>query len=274
MTVKSLVISLVALAAAGANASASDGSYQVTSPDGSLRATVVVGSSITYTVSKAGDEIIAPSAISMRLSGDIAFGINDKVRKVVRRTVDQTVPTVVYKRTEVRDNFNEMELVFKEFSLIFRAYDEGVAYRFRNALKTCSKVVSEQAEFAMAGDYQAFVPYVKKNKGNFEAQYFNSFENTYEVIPVSSWDNGRMAFLPVALSADNGRKILITESDLLGYPGMYLYNGDASTKLTARFAPYPREVKQGGHNNLQMLSSHARTTLPQPRPGNHSHGVS
>ena len=253
MTVKSLVISLVALAAAGANASASDGSYQVTSPDGSLRATVVVGSSITYTVSKAGDEIIAPSAISMRLSGDIAFGINDKVRKVVRRTVDQTVPTVVYKRTEVRDNFNEMELVFKEFSLIFRAYDEGVAYRFRNALKTGSKVVSEQAEFAMAGDYQAFVPYVKKNKGNFEAQYFNSFENTYEVIPVSSWDNGRMAFLPVALSADKGRKILITESDLLGYPGMYLYNGDASTKLTARFAPYPREVKQGGHNNLQML---------------------
>ena len=123
MTVKSLVISLVALAAAGANASASDGSYQVTSPDGSLRATVVVGSSITYTVSKAGDEIIAPSAISMRLSGDIAFGINDKVRKVVRRTVDQTVPTVVYKRTEVRDNFNEMELVFKEVSLIFSAYD-------------------------------------------------------------------------------------------------------------------------------------------------------
>ena len=173
MTVKSLVISLVALAAAGANASASDGSYQVTSPDGSLRATVVVGSSITYTVSKSGDEIIAPSAISMRLSGDIAFGINDKVRKVVRRTVDQTVPTVVYKRTEVRDNFNEMELVFKEFSLIFRAYDEGVAYRFRNALKTGSKVVSEQAEFAMAGDYQAFVPYVKKNKVNFESHYFN-----------------------------------------------------------------------------------------------------
>ena len=121
MNVKSLVISLVVLAVAGTNVFASDRSYQVTSPDGSLRATVVVGSNITYTVSKAGDEIIAPSAISMKLSGDIAFGLDDKVRKVVRRTVDQTVPTVVYKRAEVRDNFNEMELVFKEFSLIFRA---------------------------------------------------------------------------------------------------------------------------------------------------------
>ena len=147
MNVKSLVISLVVLAVAGTNVFASDRSYQVTSPDGSLRATVVVGSNITYTVSKAGDEIIAPSAISMKLSGDIAFGLDDKVRKVVRRTVDQNLPTVVYKRAEVRDNFNEMELVFKEFSLIFRAYDEGVAYRFRNALKTGSKVVSEQAVF-------------------------------------------------------------------------------------------------------------------------------
>ena len=65
-----------------------------------------------------------------------------------------------------------------------------------------------------------------------------------------------MAFLPLLVDGPNGKKIAITESDLLNYPGMYLYNdmrdGDADCELEARFAPYPDEVKQGGHNNLQM----------------------
>jgi alpha-glucosidase len=50
----------------------------------------------------------------------------------------------------------------------------------------------------------------------------------------------------------HGKKIVIAEADLLNYPGMYLYNGDGGSDLSAKFAPYPKEVKQGGHNNLQM----------------------
>ena len=83
------------------------------SPDGHLCASVVVGTSISYTVATDTQQLIAPSDISMKLSDGVVFGQNDKVRKVVRKTVDETLQTVMYKKAEVRDNYNEMTLVFK-----------------------------------------------------------------------------------------------------------------------------------------------------------------
>ena len=253
MTFKTFCMALSLTVAVSHVAAASDGAYQVVSPDGTLRATVVVGENISYTVLKGTREMIAPSCISMTLDGGIVFGQNDKVRKVQRRTGDALIQSDVYKNAEVRDHYNEMELVFKEFALTFRAYDEGVAYRFRSLLKTGGKVVSERAEFAFPGDWNGYIPYVKRSTGTLESQYFNSFENTYSVHPLSGWNKERLAFLPVAVDAGEGLKVLVTESDLLNYPGMYLYNGNASTSLEGRFAPYPKDVEQGGHNMLQGI---------------------
>lgn len=253
MKFKSLAIIATLLSAVPALMAANDGSYQVISPDGNLCATVVVGSNISYTVSRGNVQLIAPSTVSMTLSDDIVFGVNDKVRKVTRKTVDQILPTIAYKKSEVRDNYNEMTLVFKEFTLTFRAYDEGVAYRFSSLLKNDFKVISEQAEFTFDKDWEAYVPYVREKDKPISKQFFNSFENTYVSHPISKWDKGRIAFLPIAVCADEGYKVLITEADLMNYPGMFLHNGDSSKCLTGRFARYPKTIKQGGHNMLQGL---------------------
>lgn len=74
-----------------------------------------------------GFSLIEPSEISMTLSDGIVFGENDKVRKEKKASADQTLPTVAYKKAEVCDNCYEGGLIFKEFSLTFRAYEEGVA---------------------------------------------------------------------------------------------------------------------------------------------------
>lgn len=240
-----LTLALPLMAAAG------DGSYRVVSPDGHLSAAVVVGKEISYTVAMDEMQILNPSRVSMTMSDGTVFGADDKVRKVRRASVDQILKPVLYKKSEVRDNYNEMTLDFKEFSLVFRAYDDGVAYRFVSKLKGGFIVSGEQAEFAFCKDWNAFVPYVKQHTQTLESQYYNSFENTYEHHAVSKWDKGRLAFLPVAVEADNGVKVLVTESDLRHYPGMFLYNeGNAST-LNGRFAPYPKEIEQGDHNMLQ-----------------------
>jgi alpha-glucosidase len=55
------------------------------------------------------------------------------------------------------------------------------------------------------------------------------------------------------VDASKGRKIVIAEADLMNYPGMFLYNEDGKTTLKGRFAPVPKTLKQGGHNELQML---------------------
>ena len=253
MNLKSILAAAAFCAAAVLPASAKDSVYKVASPDGHLSATVVVGKTISYSVSRDEISLIAPSEISMSLSDGIVFGEDDKVRKVKKSTVDQVLPAIAYKKAEVRDNYNEITLIFKEFSLVFRAYDEGVAYRFVSALKNDSKVLAEQADFNFAKDWDAYVPYVKQHTETLESQHWNSFENIYSIHALTQWNKERLAFMPVAVAAESGLKVLLTESDLLDYPGMFLYNKGDGTTLSGRFAPYPKTVEQGGHNMLQGI---------------------
>ena len=234
---------------------AKDVNYRVTSPDGHISATVIVGEDIRYSVSRNEQTLIAPSTISMDLSDGTVFGRNDKVRKTVRTSFDDTFSTVAYKKAEVRDNYNQISLNFKEFSLIFRAYDDGVAYRFVSNLdkKKTYEVISEQAEFNFGEDRQAFIPYVNSGAKTVEGQYFNPFENTYTVQNLSQWRKDRLAFLPLVVAADEGVKILITEADLTNYPGMHVIGTEGSNSLKGTFAPYPKVIEQGGHNRLQGM---------------------
>lgn len=227
--------------------------YVLTSPDGKLNTTVKVEQTITYSINHGADVLITESPISMTLSDGVVYGAGDKVSKVSRRSVDQMLGTVVYKKDQVRDHFNEMTLKFKEFSLVFRAYDDGVAYRFLSHSKKPFNVVSEQATFAFAQDWNMWVPYVCQNLETLETQLFNSFENRYEYCPISKWNKERLAFLPLMADGPSGKKIIVTESDLLNYPGMFLYNSAEGSVLEGRYAGVPKELEQGGHNNLQML---------------------
>ncbi len=257
MKFKNLFTAAMLVAAFSTPSFANDGTFQVKSPDGHLTATVVPGADIKYMVSRDGQQLIAPSTISMTLSGGIVFGQNEKRPKVTEISVDETYPTVVYKKSEVRDNYNQITLTYKKFNLIFRAYDEGVAYRFVARLdkKKEYEVISEQAEFNFEQDWTAFIPYTRLTKGDdsINAQFFTSFERPYTVTKLSGWDGDRLTFLPIAVSADEGVKVLVTEADLTDYPGMYLQGAKGSRNLKAVFAPYPKTIEQGGHNMLQGL---------------------
>ncbi|WP_080905762.1 glycoside hydrolase family 97 protein [Parabacteroides sp. Marseille-P3160] len=227
--------------------------FTLKAPDGQLQVDITIDKTIEYSVTQGSDLLISPSPISMTLTNGQAFGIDPKFQKKSTRSVNQTIAPPVYKRAEIKDEFNELALKFKgDYTLIFRAYNEGVAYRFVSTSSKGFEVQSEQASFRFPADAQAFVPYVKgRTDAGFEAQFFNSFENTYEHIPLSKWDSKRLTFLPLLVEGPNGKKVLITESDLLNYPGMYLHNPDGSPGLQGVFAPYPKEIEQGGHNRLQ-----------------------
>ena len=233
-------------------AAAAQKNYNVVSPDCNLQAEVsVADGKITYSVSKNQTELISPSEIAMTLADGTAYNGAVKLQKSKKETVDQTLDALFYKKAQVKENYNQLTLNFKTFDLQFRAYDAGVAYRFVSKSKTPFKVASETATFAFAQDWNMYVPYVCQHTEILETQFYNSFENSYAYTPLSQWNKDRLAFLPLMVDGPDGYKINIMESDLLNYPGMYLYNGDGNSSLEARFAPYPKEVKQGGHNRLQ-----------------------
>lgn len=226
--------------------------FLVQSPDNELKVNISVGNTIEYSVSHNGDLMIANSPISMSLTNGMSFGINPRLAGLSSKTLNDTITASVYKRKEIADTYNELILRFKEgFSLVFRAYNDGIAYRFVSNLKKPFEVKSEEVNFNFPTDQKAYIPYVQIIKEPIEKQFYNSFENTYQHINISLWDKKRLAFLPLVVEGVNGKKVCITESDLTNYPGMYLYNGNGSTTLSGVFAPYPKDIKQGGHNMLQ-----------------------
>jgi alpha-glucosidase len=226
--------------------------YQLKSPDGELMVNITVDKSITYSLLHEGEQLIEPSPISMLLDNGKSFGIDSKVKNIKTTTVDQVIKAYFYKRNEIKDNYNELTVNFKEdFSLIFRAYNEGMAYRFVSTGKEDFIVKNEEATFNFDKDYKAYIPYVKSKVKDIEGQYFNSFENTYTYSNLSKMDAQKLAFTPLLIEAGR-KKICIAESDMENYPGMFIVNKDGLT-LNSNFASYPAITEQGGHNQLQQI---------------------
>ena len=224
----------------------------IASPDGKLVVTVTVADDIRWSVEADGRTVLAPSQIAMQISDSETWGEAPRLRKAVVGKIDETVEAPLYKKAEVEDKCTTLTLQFKgDYAVEFRAYDNAAAYRFVSTRKGDYTVKDEVAEFAFEGDNNVYCSYVRGNANkSIEQQYYNSFENTYEIEPMSKMGANRLMFLPVLVDMGD-RKVCITESDLMSYPGMYLYNPDGGTALKGNYAPVPDEVKQGGHNMLQ-----------------------
>ncbi|PWG80938.1 glycoside hydrolase family 97 protein [Pararcticibacter amylolyticus] len=228
--------------------------FELKSPDGKLAATVSAGSQVSYSVSYEGDILLKPSSLSMELDKGVTWGRDSKLQNAKTSSVRQEIDAHFYKRNKITDHYNELTLHFREnFSLIFRAYNEGIAYRFVSTGTRDIIVKNEEASFNFDKDYSAYVPYVKGKFKDTESQFFNSFENEYTYAPLSRMNRDKLAFTPLVVCLDKGRKICLAESDLESYPGMFLSNKTGSLSLSSSFAPYPAAAEQGGHNQLQQL---------------------
>jgi alpha-glucosidase len=240
--------------------------YYVESPDGRLNVEISSGERLTYSLSLDGDRLVQESEIAMILDDGTLYGGNAKVKKVSRRSVDETFSSSFYKKSSIENRFNEMTLKFSDFSLLVRAYDDGAAYRFISHSKHPFKVKDEKAGFSFADGTKAWIAYVSQNKETLETQLFNSFESVYAHSDLKDWDKGSLAFLPTLVDAGKGRKVCVMEAELLDYPGMLLYNGDGDSKLEGRFAPRPKEMERGGHNDLQMLVKSREDYIAECKP--------
>lgn len=229
--------------------------FTLKSPSGKLSATISAGKQLTYDVSCNGRQVMAPSAISMTLDNGEVWGAGARLSGSKTTSVDEMVASPFYRTSEMRDHYNRLVLRFKGgYNVEFRAYDDGVAYRFVNNTKKKFNVVNEQADFSFPFDATASVPYVNRgDDDNMESQFFNSFENIYETNSISELNKKRLMFLPLVVDAGEGVKVCITETHLENYPGLYLSSAKGGNQLTSVFAPYPKKVEQGGHNQLQLL---------------------
>jgi alpha-glucosidase len=208
----------------------------VTSPNGAITVTVTAGATLAWSVAMDGKPVVLPSTIGLTLDGNRALGASATVRATTTRTVDQVLrPVVRVKRAEVRDRFNERRIDFAgDFSLLVRAYDDAVAYRFATKLPGEIQVLGEDATLSFAGDYSMFFP---------EEESLRSHqERSYKRVRISEVGK-RFSSLPAIVEVAGGPKVAITEADLFDYPGMDLTGGAGPNSLKGLFPYYPKKVE-------------------------------
>ena len=222
-------------------------SYKISSPDLRISINVAVGKTITWSVSNGETALINPSEINIKLKSGEVLGQEPKVLSAKQTKHRQTINASFYKKKQVEDHFSQLALKFKNgYGLLFRAYNDGVAYRFFTERQDSLIVISETSSFQLPEDLNAFVPYVLSSKAD---PYEHSYENKYNQIPISAMAKDSLAYLPLLLSYQNGVKVVITEADLEDYPGLYLKN--QGINLVSDFAGFPMVYKRGGYNQTQ-----------------------
>lgn len=228
-----------------------EGSYTLTSPDGEVVAEVNVGNGTTYSVAFDHKSILSPSAVAMRLEDGTMLG-SGRVRRVSQYSKSETIEPQFYFKSTIEDNYNALKVEFADRSAIeFRAYNDGVAYRFITNRKQAFTVQNEVAAFDFAKPYNCWIAY-NNLTGTKKDNYFTSFEHRYKYLPINQIDAARLAFTPVVVDVE-GTKVVVAESDVENYPGMFISNADGDYILDGEFAPVPSEVVVGGHNKLQGI---------------------
>ncbi|MBC7888232.1 MAG: glycoside hydrolase family 97 protein [Ferruginibacter sp.] len=223
-------------------------SYRLTSPDGNIVLKVEAGAKMQWSVVHKGETAIAPSPLSLQLQSGEALGDRAIVAFDKTITVNTTFKAINYKKSIITDHYNQLTLNCKgDYGVIFRAYNDAVAYRFFIKKKGGVIIKNEEANFNFTDDYTSYIPIQWDYR---DGKIFNSsFEALYHEIRLSQFPNDSLAFLPLLVVA-GAKKLVVLEADLEDYPGMYLELNSTGKGLKAVFAPYPTEAKVVGSNYI------------------------
>lgn len=215
---------------------------EIKSPDGKIKVIVEAKENLFYSVSYENKNLLLPSLINLVLENGIDLSGKIDLKKATLRSVNSfIISPVPEKRKNIPDIYNEIIIRFKQpFSLVFRVYNDGVAYRFLSHLKDSIIVKKEIASFNFpANDLLYYPEVVKRDNADI---FHTSFEEPYKLKPLDSLTQSNFCFTPILVAPSDRPKIIITESDLEDYPGMFI-TGNGNNSLNGHFAAYPLEEK-------------------------------
>ena len=198
---------------------------------------ISAGNELAYQVMHGNDTILSHSNIGLVLENGTIVGKTPRITGERRRKIKDNIESPFYRFKEFVATGNELDLKLKGgFGIIFRAYNEGVAYRFYTTQSSDIIIKEEQAEFNFKEDYTAYLPYTTNDKKPMVMAY----QNVYDITPLSK-AQPKLAFLPVTVDCGSV-KLTLLESDLEAYPGMFVQSQQGKYGLKGVFAPYPAKT--------------------------------
>jgi len=224
---------------------ASAQNYEVVSAKGDLELSISIGDEILYTIKKNGTTVLENNTLALTISGR-TLGEKPKVKRSKKTKANLEIqPTVPLKFSVLNDQYEGIRIDFKgNYSVEFRVFNEGVAYRFITDFKGAIEVESEDFTVNLADEFTAHLQ---------QTPWFKtSYEYPYSHIKTSEFKAGsHKSTLPVLLESDSFN-VLISESDLTDYPAMFL-NTEKPNQLSGEFPLYPLEFGDDGDRSVKIL---------------------
>jgi alpha-glucosidase len=229
--------------------------YEVVSPNNQLKIKLHVNAGTTYEIWHANTPLITASSIGLNLANGTVVGAGT-VKSTQTSSVNNQISTPIGKNKTITEAYNELVIVFnKNYNLVVRAYDEGLAYRFVTNLGGDIIVNSEDAVFNFATTPKVYFPECDTNTnmelGDNGISYpvqegFRNFERTYNTYtaPVAIADN-KFSVTPVMFEyTGTPYKVVVTEAGTFDYPGMYMQSNRSGgiKSMRGMWAKYPKSV--------------------------------
>jgi alpha-glucosidase len=240
------LFALIAILGIPAMVQAQNKGPELLSPNGNIKISLNVTDKIYYTVAYQKDELLQKNQLSLTLKNEV-LGENPKLISSKKGQGNSVLkPYITLKYSAVANKYNSLLLNFKgDYSVEFRAFDEGIAYRFITKKKGDIEVMNEDVDLNFAGDYTLHL----QQPGGFKTSY----EENYTHVESKDWKSSdKMSTLPILVDTKNKYKILISESDLLDYPCLFL-KGNGNNGISSAFPKVPLEFGDDGDRSVKIL---------------------
>lgn len=219
---------------------------ELKSPGGALTVDIRLKDKIYYSIYAGSELLLKDCSMSLDLKDEV-LGRLPKLRNIRRNSVDETVKREIpIKNAEVRNHYNVLRMdMAGDYSVEFRAYDNGVAYRFITNKKGEKEVLDEEYSINFPDSYLAHLSQTESFKTSCEVPYTHVRTTEYKNID-------QMSYFPVLLETNNGYSILISEADLYDYPCMFI-KSSGNNGFRSVFPKYPLEFGEDGDRSVKIL---------------------
>lgn len=223
--------------------------YSVMSPQSVVEAKIDVGSKITYSVFFQGKPVLVDSEISFEFKQAPPLGFDMEILKSSSKEINETWTPVLKRKASILNHCREFTMEMKEkkfphrqINLVFRAYDDGAAFRTEFIGPDNNHeyaLTDENVEFNFTADHDCWAA----NHGS----YRSSQENEYFKRKLSGITDQMVIGLPMTVKVTDNCYAAITEANITNYAGMYLKPGLSSTgfSVMSGLSPLPKQPDNG-----------------------------
>ena len=213
------------------------------SPDNKIEIRVKAAPEMMWSIYYKNKQILKESKIAMQLNTFFDLGKSQKTINLQKTDIVDNIISIVPTKDLIYEThykgiiftFNISDL--RDYQIEFRAYNDGVAYRFITNIENEVLIKKETIELNFPTDAIAYFPE--------EKSFVSKNEPLYKTLNLSSVDSGKIASLPMLVKS-NGINMLYNDNNVLDYPNMYVETkGDGKIvgifpKIIKEMRPSPR----------------------------------